>query len=326
MRSGRLLASVSAAAFLAALAPVASAAVGINTTTGTGGPARLTGNSFAGGSAPGGISQTSTQAQVTIVGSGGSGSTSGGLGNSAGTIQYGTATTNIIVSATPTEFRVHLEGSGQMNAPAGYTNLSISASVGFFDTSVVITGAGAMPFTIQKTGGLAGVTWALVPEAGTGASIVGSTLTAGTYRFEDGGSSPDAFIQYNFGNGGTGVQQRTFAGDFAVIIGGGASGVCCRGATCNAAVAQASCTASGAAGASFAGAAAACNSGGSSTTPCCFADYNKIGGRTVADIFAYLTDWFALRPAAVVGGNGTTGTPVVGNIFQFLTAWFAGGC
>ena len=77
----------------------------------------------------------------------------------------------------------------------------------------------------------------------------------------------------------------------------------------------------------FAGAAifaAACG-GTNHQQPCCYADYNKIGGRDVADIFAFLADWFAGRPWAVVGGSGT-GAPAVSHIFAFLTDWFAGGC
>ena len=64
---------------------------------------------------------------------------------------------------------------------------------------------------------------------------------------------------------------------------------------------------------------------GVSTTPCCYADYNKVGGVNVSDIFAFLTDWFAMSPYAIPGGDGT-GTPTVSHIFAFLTAWFAGGC
>jgi hypothetical protein len=104
------------------------------------------------------------------------------------------------------------------------------------------------------------------------------------------------------------------------------SGVCCRGATCNTTVPQASCTGNTLAGAFFAPASGACNSGGSTTTPCCFPDYNKIGGITVGDIFDFLNDWFAGSKFAILGGDGQTGTLAVQNIFDFLNAWFAGGC
>jgi len=102
--------------------------------------------------------------------------------------------------------------------------------------------------------------------------------------------------------------------------------VCCRGTTCTNTISSAAqCVTTGTAGAAFVtGASAACG-GANHQTPCCYADYNKIGGRNVTDIFNYLTDWFAMRPWAVVGGTGT-GTPAVGHIFAFLTDWFAGGC
>jgi hypothetical protein len=103
-------------------------------------------------------------------------------------------------------------------------------------------------------------------------------------------------------------------------------GVCCRGSTCNASVAQANCTGSGTAGAFFATPAASCNAGGSVTTPCCYANYNKANGITVQDIFDFLSDWFANSPLAKVGGDGTSGPLSVQNIFDFLSAWFAGGC
>jgi hypothetical protein len=74
----------------------------------------------------------------------------------------------------------------------------------------------------------------------------------------------------------------------------------------------------------FVSSSTACNVAANTRTPCCYADYNKVGGLGVNDIFAYLNDWFGARPAAVIGGNGTTGTPTIANIFDFLNAWFAG--
>jgi hypothetical protein len=114
--------------------------------------------------------------------------------------------------------------------------------------------------------------------------------------------------------------------DYSVIVTQGASGVCCRGATCNASVIQANCVGSGTAGAVFATTSGACNAGDSTTTPCCYADYNKTGGITVADIFDYLNSWFAGSLYAKVGGDGASGTLAVQDIFDFLNAWFAGGC
>lgn len=104
------------------------------------------------------------------------------------------------------------------------------------------------------------------------------------------------------------------------------TGVCCRGATCNASISQSGCiVASGTAGAAFV-VGTTCNSGPISNTPCCYADYNKAAGVSVQDIFDFLTDWFAGRSFARIGGDGSGGQLSVQNIFDFLAAWFAGGC
>ena len=107
-------------------------------------------------------------------------------------------------------------------------------------------------------------------------------------------------------------------------------GICCRGSTCNATITTAAaCTASlvggQTAGASFPN-GAACNVAGNNTTPCCYADYNKLNGIGVPDIFDFLADWFAGSNFANTGGNGAPAALAVQNIFDFLAAWFAGGC
>jgi hypothetical protein len=109
------------------------------------------------------------------------------------------------------------------------------------------------------------------------------------------------------------------------------SGVCCRGSTCTTTFANAAdCTSSlvGAptAGAVYATSSATCNSGAISSGPCCYANYNKVNGITVQDIFDFLNDWFAGKPYARVGGDGAAGSLSVQNIFDFLSNWFAGGC
>ncbi len=120
---------------------------------------------------------------------------------------------------------------------------------------------------------------------------------------------------------GYGLSATSAADRFT--YGAPASGICCRGATC-AILSQPACTTTGAAaGASFSP-GATCNAVAVATTPCCFADYNKAGAISVQDIFDYLTDWFALRPFARLGGDGLSGTPGVPDIFNFLAAWFSG--
>ncbi|HMN41101.1 MAG TPA: hypothetical protein PKE29_09660 [Phycisphaerales bacterium] len=106
-----------------------------------------------------------------------------------------------------------------------------------------------------------------------------------------------------------------------------ASGTCCRGATCATTFASAGACAgslNGAlAGASFIP-SGVCNTASNSRTPCCYGDYNKVNGLAVQDIFDFLNDWFAGRPFARFGGDGSPGTLAVQDIFDFLNAWFAG--
>jgi hypothetical protein len=110
--------------------------------------------------------------------------------------------------------------------------------------------------------------------------------------------------------------------DYTVII--ASPGTCCRGATCNASVSQMDCTATGAAGAIFAIAAGGCGLSGPGLAPCCLADYNKVGGVNVQDIFDYLSDWFAGSPFTNTAGDGSAHSGTVQNIFDYLSAWFTG--
>ncbi|MBX3404386.1 MAG: hypothetical protein KF699_13325 [Phycisphaeraceae bacterium] len=52
-------------------------------------------------------------------------------------------------------------------------------------------------------------------------------------------------------------------------------------------------------------------------TPTCAADWDQNGLIEIADLFAYLADWFAQVPAAYAFG----GTPGVPALFAFLNAW-----
>jgi subtilisin-like proprotein convertase family protein len=107
-------------------------------------------------------------------------------------------------------------------------------------------------------------------------------------------------------------------------------GVCCRGATCTATITSGAACASSITGGFAAGSAfpasATCNPGPLSNTPCCHADYNKVNGLTVQDVFDFLNDWFGGSPFARVGSDGSPGPLTVQNIFDFLNNWFAGGC
>ncbi|MBY0263076.1 MAG: hypothetical protein K2Q20_12080, partial [Phycisphaerales bacterium] len=120
-----------------------------------------------------------------------------------------------------------------------------------------------------------------------------------------------AFSAFGFGSA---VLNITFTPD---------SAACCIGALC-AVLPQVDCVApaGSSAGASWSG-AAACNATSDVQTPCCYADFNKDSGRTVTDIFAFLSAWFSSSPYAKVGGDGVA-TPTVSDIFQVLSGGFAG--
>jgi hypothetical protein len=103
-----------------------------------------------------------------------------------------------------------------------------------------------------------------------------------------------------------------------------ASTICCRGATCTV-LTSGTCTTTGTtqAGAFSAGAGTACNVANNNTSPCCKADYNKVGGVELLDIFAFLNDWF--NNVSYADFNQQNGVDLL-DIFAFLGAWFAGGC
>jgi acetyl esterase/lipase len=67
----------------------------------------------------------------------------------------------------------------------------------------------------------------------------------------------------------------------------------------------------------------ACNTPAASNTPCCRADFDQSSVIAVADIFAYLSAWFAGDPIASVSSTPTS-PPTVQDIFDFLSAWFNG--
>ena len=100
--------------------------------------------------------------------------------------------------------------------------------------------------------------------------------------------------------------------------------VCCRGVTCTIVASAAACTAPAGVGIRVLPASATSCAGQSAVNAgCCYADFNKSGVKDVADIFAFLSAWFANSPFSDVGGDGT-GTRDVSDIFQFLSAWFVG--
>jgi Lamin Tail Domain len=106
-------------------------------------------------------------------------------------------------------------------------------------------------------------------------------------------------------------------------------GRCCVGSRCVTGVADAAACAAliggTVAGSDFTAGGTNCNiilPPINSTSPCCLADYNKVGGVAVQDIFDFLNGWFGNSANADINGGGLG----VNDIFDFLTAWFAGGC
>jgi hypothetical protein len=57
--------------------------------------------------------------------------------------------------------------------------------------------------------------------------------------------------------------------------------------------------------------------------PCCRADFNKVDGITIQDIFDYLNAWFE---GSAFTHLATPGAATIQDIFDFLNLWFAGGC
>ena len=131
-------------------------------------------------------------------------------------------------------------------------------------------------------------------------------------------------VEIGAGTQPCGTAQRTKVADALLVfdLAAGSSVVCCRGVTCTTVANAAACTAPAGIGIStFSG--TTCTGQSAIIAGCCYADFNKSGVKDVADIFAFLSAWFANSPFSDVGGDGT-GTRDVSDIFQFLSAWFVG--
>jgi hypothetical protein len=66
-----------------------------------------------------------------------------------------------------------------------------------------------------------------------------------------------------------------------------------------------------------------CNAPSNLTTPCCKADFNKIGGVTIDDLWLYLNAYFLNQSIADISGNGA-GTPDIDDLFRYMNAWNLG--
>jgi hypothetical protein len=98
-----------------------------------------------------------------------------------------------------------------------------------------------------------------------------------------------------------------------------AMGACCSGATCTARMASA-CTGPNTI---YAGDNTTCNPSGNFTTPCCLADFNRVGGITIQDLLDFVAAYFQGDLSADFNGTGNL-TPE--DIFAYMAVYFAGGC
>ncbi len=94
-----------------------------------------------------------------------------------------------------------------------------------------------------------------------------------------------------------------------------APGACCNGTTCVTSVSAGSCTGV------FQGAGVACVDGPGNPVGCCRANFDRLGGLSPADIFAFLNAYFSNLPGTDFNADGQS-TP--SDIFAFLNAYFAG--
>lgn len=103
-----------------------------------------------------------------------------------------------------------------------------------------------------------------------------------------------------------------FAGDTGGI--NIATGACCDGTTCSLLTATGCAAVSGA----YAGDGVTCGQPGNPTA-CCPANFNRVGGVTVQDIFDFLSAYFVADPAADFNHVGGVS---VQDIFDYLNAYF----
>ncbi len=184
------------------------------------------------------------------------------------------------------------------------------------------------------------------PGSGLAANIASVVLPAGQrvlVRVSTFGSTPSGarFTLLISANSGLGACCQSSGGcllsDVAncpgIFVPGGAcvpspcvqpAGQCCRGAICSI-VDPASCVGTSNGGAVFNASDSSCLSP-TGIALCCLPDYDKLGGITINDIFAFLNDWFAGSPLANFGTDGSLPPQDVTSIFSFLNAWFLGGC
>lgn len=98
----------------------------------------------------------------------------------------------------------------------------------------------------------------------------------------------------------------------------GGVGACCLAAGICTPYTRAECEI---AGGVFAGEALPCQDAPGNPLGCCPANFDRVGGVTTSDIFAFIEAWFAGDPRADINGDGAV---TAGDIGAFLTSWFVG--
>ncbi len=250
------------------------------------------------------------------------------LGNGANSMVGQAIATALIVTVTAGggHLPVYLDAQvpAKLGAPSGTVDLGTIGLSTPATYSLMITNAADLSrYSKDGTGwGIDGLSYSLA-VAGTGFSITG-----GTGPFErpaaPGAPANSHDIVLDTSTAGPKSGSVTITSDdpdnptrvitiIANVSGSSPAGACCTGTACTATT-QAACSGS------FQGAATVCGGAGNPTT-CCPANFNQTDGLTIADIFDFLSAWFAGQPSADFNHVGGIN---IADIFDFLAAWFAG--
>lgn len=213
----------------------------------------------------------------------------------------------------------------------GMTSLQENTPVTLTFRGKYALGPGGVGFYVLRilngSGAIVGSTTLGVINSGTGGAY--QTFSTAPLMVPAFGAPPNdvyaAFAEINVAAGAfVGASAEAFIDDVVIsgtLAGGGGdpTGVCCRGSACGITT-QAACVAGAFGGAAWTS-GGVCNTSGNFASPCCKADFNKVGDITVQDIFDYLTAWFAVDLSSDINSDAAVS---VQDIFDFLSAWFQG--
>lgn len=249
------------------------------------------------------------------------GATEAGLG-----FTLGTTLGSAISGSGPCGFNDVADAWFRFVAPEqGRYRFDTLGSIGLPDTTIAVYSAcGGAPLTCNDNTG-ADVTTSrtdllMQPGAAALVRIAGNNFTAGSFVVGisrlipatgaccEGGvcTTSDADLCVN----GVFTAGQTCAAVPCNPI-GQAPGACCTGAACT-------ITDAGACAGSFQGTGATCGTAGNPIA-CCPANFNRVGGVGVQDVFDFLAAYFQGLPAADINRDGVVG---VQDIFDFVSAYF----